>query len=85
MFWKDTLESFATVLLELLGEDGLDEGDTEVKLTFASSGCVLGGFLPSLKDYNEEECFIREPDLWLQKVEKSISDQSVRTKPKFEE
>lgn len=66
LFWKDMLELFAGILLELLGKDRLHEEDKKAKMTLLRTGCVLRGFVPSQELYNGEEWFIREPKSWPQ-------------------
>lgn len=42
LFVKDSLASFAGLLMEMLREKGFDAEDTEVKLNFLRIGYVLG-------------------------------------------
>lgn len=44
------------------GREGFHEKDAEGKLIIVRTGYVLGGFLLSLEENNEEGCFIKEPN-----------------------
>lgn len=56
LFGKDSLEAFAGLASEVLGEDRFRKEHTEARLTFLSPGYVFGVIFRSLEELDEEGC-----------------------------
>lgn len=77
-FGKDKLGSFVVLLKGVLGEEGFDGEYIEVRLTFVRNGYDLGGFVPSPNNYNKDDCFILQPEMWPHKVQRVLGPNEFR-------
>lgn len=66
------LETIEAPLREKLIGNGFYEEDSQVTLTFVSSGYVLNGFVLLLLNYDGKRCFITELLMWTEKVRGAI-------------
>lgn len=68
LFGKPALGTFAVLLQKGFEEYGVDEEDTDAKLTFLRSGYVLGRFLLSIENYDHDGWDVKEREVWPHKV-----------------
>lgn len=63
IFGKHTLQTFETLMREVLTESGFNDRKSRTTLHFVRSEHVVGGYVPSLYNYDKKWCCILDPNV----------------------